>query len=127
MNKLIINGTSNSPKLFFDCETNVLEIMGYSYMENVVEFYKPIFKWLSEYLATLSSQCIVKMNLNYFNTSSSRCIMKLLDMLEEKHLEGYDIQVYWYYDVDNESLKELGEDFKSELKLNFDIVPLKND
>ena len=40
------------PTVNFNAETGVCEIAGESYLEETVEFYAPLIKWLEEYIST---------------------------------------------------------------------------
>jgi hypothetical protein len=48
--KLAIKNTLKSPSIDFNPETGVFEMSGVSLIENTLDFYKPVLKWLEEYL-----------------------------------------------------------------------------
>ena len=47
----------------------------------------------------------------------------LFDLLEEAQDGGKEITVNWYYDEENESAEEAGEDFKEDFEeMDFNII-----
>ena len=56
----------------------LIHINGKSYPENSVEFYKPITKWIDEYIETDPKETVFSISLEFFNTSSSKCILDIL-------------------------------------------------
>jgi hypothetical protein len=59
----------------------------------------------------------------YMNTSSSKCIMMLMEKFEEASNSGKSIVVNWYYDTENESELECGEELKEFVELEFTFIP----
>ena len=126
MENLYIQQTKSTPKIEFDSNLNKLALSGQSYPENSFKFYEPIFNWLDDYFCQLGSKSMVEViiNLSYFNTSSSKCIMMMLEKFEEAHKNGMDIVINWYYDIENESELECAEEFKEDVILPFNIIPV---
>ncbi len=116
MENLYIAATDCTPKIFFDQNNHVFEIRGSSYLENTVEFYTPIFSWLTEYLTPLDDASLtVNIELVYFNSSSSRILLEFFDTLNEKVLQGtVSIDVNWFYESEDEDMLEFGEDFQQD-------------
>ncbi len=118
MDNLIIEATRYTPQISFLADKNTLEIQGETYPENTAEFYSPVFIWLEEYLDQLADQkVVVNMEIIYFNSSSSKVLMDLFDKLEEAVEKGKEISVNWYYDKDDESALEYGEEFQEDLEV----------
>ena len=111
MNNLFIPRTSKTPDIFFDAEQGILEIKGRSIPENSVAFYAPVMQWLDEYESRPSDTQLV-IRLEYFNTSSSKCLIDIFRKLEKLHQPGAQVRVDWYYEEDDEDMKESGEDFR---------------
>lgn len=124
-----IEGTKDTPAIVFSTEEGILSISGYSYPENPVEFYKPILDLVDEMSTNLATDKAFKINiqLTYFNSSSSKIFMDIFDRLEEMAKDHMKIEVNWFYDADNESIQEYGEDFKEGLdSLKFNIVEIES-
>lgn len=122
MENLTIEETKSTPRIIFDAQENVLEIKGRSYPEDAMKFYKPAFDWLKEYVISLKGECICNISLIYINTSSRKIFLMILKLLEKAHSQGNPITINWYYHPDNENAKELGEEYKEEIELPFNLI-----
>jgi SiaC family regulatory phosphoprotein len=116
MDPLEIAATERSPAISFDFAGHHLKLRGESYPEDVTAFYTPVFQALDAYLADLGNgACRFDFELIYFNSSSAKAIMMLLEKLDEAAATGATIQVYWYYDEEDDTMEELGEEFGEDL------------
>ncbi|KHD09180.1 hypothetical protein PN36_01170 [Candidatus Thiomargarita nelsonii] len=125
MESLKIKATKYTPDVSFNAESNVLELKGECYPENIAEFSEPLFSWLEEYLPLLGTQAvIVNIDLNYFNSSTSKMLLNFFDRLEtEVTNNARNISVNWIYDPENDSAEEYGEEFQEDLEaLSFNLV-----
>ena len=117
MRKLHIPATDRSPEVDFDFDNGRLRLKGESYPEDVSAFYGPIFQALSEYLGSLGDgACRFDFELIYFNSSSAKAIMMLLEKLDEAAAKGASVSVHWYYDEEDDTMQELGEEFGEDLE-----------
>ncbi len=117
MPKLHIPATDRSPEVDFDFDSNELRLRGESYPEDVGAFYGPIFRALDDYLAGLGrGACRFNFELIYFNSSSAKAIMMLLEKLDEAAAKGASVRVHWYYDEEDDTMQELGEEFGEDLE-----------
>ena len=112
MNNLFIPRTSKTPDIFFDADQGILEIKGRSIPENSVAFYAPVMQWLSDYDQTPKQETQLVVKLEYFNTSSSKCLIDIFRKLEKIHQQESKVTVVWYYEAEDEDMKESGEDFR---------------
>ena len=121
-----IEPTKQTPAIYFNENSQLLELKGEMYPENIAEFSEPIFSWLEQYLEQLNEQTLtINIELNYFNSSSSKMLLDLFDQLEEAVAnDNKNIIVNWIYDSDNEYAYEYGEEFQEDLEhLPFHLVP----
>ena len=117
MEKLEIAATDRSPAVSFDFDAHHLKISGESYPEDVTAFYNPIFEILDQYLGALGEgSCRFDFELIYFNSSSAKAIMMLMEKLDEAAEEGASVTVNWYYDEEDDTMEELGEEFGEDLE-----------
>ncbi len=117
MEAITIAATDRSPAVSFDFDNDHLKISGESYPEDVTEFYNPLFQALDAYLADLGNgNCRFDFELIYFNSSSAKAIMTLMDKLDEAADEGASIDIYWFYDEEDDTMAELGEEFGEDLE-----------
>ncbi len=124
MEKLHIEATKYSPEINLDPAAGVLEIKGKSYPENTFEFYAPVMKWLEEYIASSpGGKTVVNMEIIYFNSSSSKFFFDFFDVIEEAVEGGFEVEINWIYDRENENALEAGEDFMEDFEsLNFNLA-----
>jgi protein tyrosine phosphatase len=117
MQNLSIPASARTPAIDFDFGKNHLKLSGESYPEDVTEFYNPIFSALDAYLATLGNgnSCRFDFELIYLNSSSAKAIMMLMDKLEAAAAKGAAVDVYWFYDKEDDTMQELGEEFGEDL------------
>jgi hypothetical protein len=115
--KLDIEATSRTPAVSFDFNQNRLKIAGESYPEDVTEFYGPVFAALDGYLSKLGAgSCRFDFELIYLNSSSAKAIMMLMDKLDAAAKKGAAVDVFWYYDKEDDTMQELGEEFGEDLE-----------
>lgn len=115
--KLNIEATSRTPAVVFDFTNHHLKIAGESYPEDVTEFYGPVFTALDNYLNTIGKEkCRFDFELIYLNSSSAKAIMMVMDKLEAAAKKGAAVEVYWYYDNEDDTMQELGEEFGEDLE-----------
>ena len=113
---LHIEATSRTPSVVFDFVNNHLKIAGESYPEDVTEFYRPVFAALDDYLAKLGTgSCRFDFELIYLNSSSAKAVMMLMDKLEAAAEKGASVDVHWFYDKEDDTMQELGEEFGEDL------------
>lgn len=125
MKNFSIPGTNSTPEIHLDAEKNLMEISGESYPENSFEFYAPVIKWIRDYVKEASGFVQMNINLVYLNTSSTRCLIEILDELEKAFQNGKNIKVTWFYEEGNDRAAETAEEFKEDLTIPFQIVPVK--
>lgn len=124
MTNLIIEKTLRTPYIFFDTEDCTLVVKGRSIPENSLQFYGVLFKWAdSFYQDTEGHQKLeIIFKLEYFNTSSSKCILDFLRKLEKLKELGVKVKISWFYDLRDEDMLEVGEDFREILDLDIELL-----
>jgi hypothetical protein len=117
LNKLDIEATTRTPAVSFDFDGNHLTIKGESYPEDVTEFYGRVFAALDAYLEQLGAgNCRFDFELIYLNSSSAKAVMMLMDKLDAAAKNGASVDIYWYYDSEDDTMQELGEEFGEDLE-----------
>lgn len=122
MENIILEGTGRTPAIIFDAAKGTLEISGRSIPENSLAFYKPLFDWIDDYVQSPRKETNIDFNLEYFNTSSSKCILDMLRKLERLAEDGHKANVKWFFDEGDEDMEESGNDFKSLINLDIELV-----
>ncbi len=122
MKNLKIEPSIKTPHISFDYETGKLELKGKSIPENSVEFYRTVYEWLDNYALSPKPKTEITVGLEYFNTSSSKCLLDIFRKLENISKTGKsDVSVVWLYEEEDEDMMEAGDDYKTIVKLPFDI------
>ena len=117
MQSLSIPASIRTPAIDFDFGKNHLKLSGESYPEDVTEFYNPVFSALDAYLTTLGSgSCRFDFELIYLNSSSAKAVMMLMDKLDAAAAKGAAVDVHWFYDEEDDTMQELGEEFGEDLE-----------
>ncbi|MCX6294561.1 MAG: DUF1987 domain-containing protein [Bacteroidetes bacterium] len=122
MEKLLINSTETTPLVSFDPDNGLLEIEGRLIPEDVGDFFAPIFVWLENYLPENNKPILVRFCLFYYNTSSSKRIFNIMRKFDALYLKGIDLKIRWEYEEGDEDTVQEGEDYKTFLKVPFEIV-----
>jgi len=108
MDKIVLEGTEDTPKVVLDPSNNEYEISGRSIPEDATAFYKPVMDWLEGF--SPSSGMKLSFKLQYFNTSSSKVILDIISKLENFKDNG-KVSVLWHYHEDDEDMLEAGEEY----------------
>ncbi len=122
MDSLIIPATGRTPGVAFDFTAGHLRLTGESYPDDVATFFGPVFLALRAYLdeepaePPAATPIRFDMELLYFNSSSAKVLMTLFQMLETVAKTGRPVAVTWSYEENDESMRELGEDFAEDLR-----------
>jgi hypothetical protein len=123
INTFTSDQTPKSPLINFDPQSGNMQMKGKSIPENSVIFYKPVFEWLDNYIQNPAPKTSLSIQLDYFNTSSSKCIVDIFKKLEliSKNGKG-EVIINWLYDENDDDMLEAGEDYKSLIKIPFNLV-----
>ncbi|WP_448518651.1 DUF1987 domain-containing protein [Rhodoflexus sp.] len=124
MENFFLEETSKTPKLHFDASSGKFLMSGRSIPENAIEFYKPLFEWLDEYVKHPCTKTDFEIRLEYFNTSSSKCLVEIFRRLEK--IKDKEVVINWYYEEDDEDMQESGEDFKELIDIPIVLNMIEN-
>ncbi|MBN2523530.1 MAG: DUF1987 domain-containing protein [Bacteroidales bacterium] len=122
MEKLEIEKKTNTPAVIFDHESGHMKIEGRSIPENPGEFYDDLIDWVKEYFKQPKTNTIIDLNLEYVNSGSSKYLLGLFRVIKDEAQKGRNITVNWYYEEDDEAILNLGEHYKSSLKIPFNLI-----
>ena len=125
MKKLIIDQTSNSPKVILDPEKKIYEISGESRPPDVREFYDQIINWMDDFSLQLMKTDDKKepvpftFNFGYFNSSSGKMILDICKALARLQARGMNVSVNWHYEKDDVDMMEVGQEISRIVKFQF--------
>ena len=125
MRDLKIHRTPKTPQIDFNLTTGVFLVSGVSVPENSMEFYGTLIGWLKDYIKSPVENTKVVFKLSYVNTSSLQFIYDLLMLLNSVNGKGSSVSVEWYYLEEDIDMKEMGEDFKEALTIDFSFFEVE--
>ncbi|KQQ57186.1 Fe-S oxidoreductase [Pseudomonas sp. Leaf127] len=126
MDNFFVEATATSPEVDFRFDQHLLSLKGESYPENAAAFYAPVVQRLRDFLAQCSGVSITaNIALAYFNSSSTKMLFSIFDTLDAAAGAGNTIVVNWYYDEEDETIFEFGEELKADFTaLTFNDHPV---
>jgi hypothetical protein len=125
MKTLIIEQTSNSPKVILDPEKKIYEISGESRPPDVREFYDQIITWLDDFSLHIvkaddkNEPVEFSFNLGYFNSSSGKMILDICKILARLQSRGMKVVINWHYEKDDVDMMEVGQEISRIVKFPF--------
>jgi hypothetical protein len=122
MEKIIIEGTDVSPQVILDIENNNFSIIGKSVVTEANTFYAPLIDWLEKSEKEFTKRIDFVFDLEYFNIYSSKRILFILYKLSDLKKSGVDVQVIWHFSLEDDDMKEVGEDFACMVNLPFEFI-----
>lgn len=112
MEKIVIqNAMKTSPGIYFYPDKKVLEITGRSIPENPEFIYSNLCDWVNNYFSNGRQDLTVNLSLEYVNSGSSKFLLGALRLLAS-FKKTNDISLRWLYEEDDESILELGENYR---------------
>ena len=127
MEDIEIQPTATTPKISFHPREGHFEISGKSLPENSYDFFQPLLDYVEAYAEAPQEATKLVFKLQYFNTNSTSQFLRMIKKFEKIHAAGKNVEVHWFYDEEDEDMKEAGEDFKVLLRLPILIkgIPLE--
>jgi hypothetical protein len=98
-----------------------LLIRGRSVPFEYPEIYDTIYDRLKVYMKKPERETRVDIDLSAINAVSKFSIMQTFRLFEEMNRQGANVQVSWYYQLDDEDVYELGEICKSTFDVDMNI------
>jgi len=125
LKQLVIKGTDTTPTVNFDCHSGLLEITGRSLPEDSEEFFKPLLEWVNEYANAPQPETTVNINFVYIKSSSFKIMYDMFKVLEKVHANGNPVAINWYYEEDDDEIREMGTDYSAVINMPFTIIELE--
>ena len=128
MRKLIIDQTSNSPKVVLDPEQRIYEISGESRPPDVREFYDQILNWMDDFSLHLTKlddkaePVRFSFNFGYFNSSSGKLILDICKVLSRLQARGMNVSVNWHFEKEDVDMLEVGQEISRIVKFPFEYT-----
>jgi len=127
MENLEIEGSHKNffiPTVKFNAQTGICELSGESFLEDTVEFYKPVIDWIEEYINKINHPIAFIIKLSYFNTSTSRSILDILNILKDYEEDNGEVVINWHFDENDIDMEEDIDDYIIDTGLDINKIPL---
>lgn len=121
MDKLLHEPTKTTPWILFDPEEGVLELKGVSSPESATAFFAGLFRAMDDFVDQGEKGLKATFDFVYFNTSTSKCLYEILKKAKSYQAAGHEVAISWFYEEDDDDMKEVGEDFADLLDLSFNF------
>ncbi len=120
METLIIESTPVTPFVIFNPIEGRFELSGHSRPEDGKRFFFPLIKYINDYQEKIGNRQTVEgiksdnfsfiFKFSYINSASSKFLCEFLfHVLKFKNI-GVSFTIEWYYEENDDDMKELGED-----------------
>jgi len=127
MEILEITATDESPEIRFDPSKGLLEINGKSLPEHIKEFYQPLDDAVRKYVERPQQITNIMFKLMYLNSASTKKILEIVTLFENLVKKGYIVNLYWYYEQNDEDMLEEGEGFARLTEIPVQLVQFSNE
>jgi len=123
MSDLDIEKTFNTPAVSLNYFEGIFRMIGRAIPEDPVEFFEKIMDSLKDYYYN-EPQPLTKLEfqLEYVNSGSSKMLIDLFSIVKARYEKGYQCKVLWFYDKEDESIQELGQYYKNNFKIPFELI-----
>lgn len=113
---IVREATTRTPRVSFLFSDGKLSLTGESYPEDVTKFYGPLLDALEAFVEGRPKRCDLDLALIYFNSSSAKAITMIMERVDAAAARGTEAAVRWFFDPEDETMEELGEEFGEDLE-----------
>ncbi len=115
-------GDHSHPTIIFDKDKNLFLIRGRSFPEDAEALFREPIEWLEEYAKNPNDKTIFTIKLYYYNSATARKLLEIFDVLERIKKSGKEAVVQWYYQEEDDVIRENGEDFALLFNIDFELI-----
>jgi len=83
-----------------------------------------LVNWVEDYCKSPEEKTIVNIRIEYINSGSNRFIFKILKAIASLHKNGFKVELKWYYEEDDDAIKNLGNDLQTLIDMPFEMVAI---
>lgn len=127
MKPLEITPTFSTPSAKLNAETGTIQFEGRSIPEDAEVFYSPVLSWLEEYYKKPAPFTTLSFRLDYVNSGSSKYLLELFRIVGRNYRAGHECLVTWYYEEEDEALQDLGDHYRTTIKIPFEFKVIKEE
>ncbi len=121
-NIILTEGTQTTPQIKLDSVNGVISFKGKIITVDCESLFKPLYDWLNTYVNQPASKTDIQIQLDYFNTLGTKYLTSFLKKIEVQLSPKNETKVYWFYDIEDEDMLEIAEDFQTVINLPFELI-----
>ncbi len=110
------------PELLIDEEKHYIRVSGSSYPEDIIEVYGDFLLDLSNIKIEPNSELICDFRFDILSSTTMRILHEIFTLFENYLEAGKEIVVNWFYDPDDEDMKDIGLTFAEILNLKINVI-----
>ncbi len=110
------------PELLIDEEKHYIRVSGSSYPEDIIEVYGDFLLDLSNIKIEPNSELICDFRFDILSSATMRILHEIFTLFENYLEVGKEIVVNWFYDPDDEDMKDIGLTFAEILNLKINVI-----
>ena len=118
---------NSTPGFFFQKDSGEFLIVGSSFPEDAHETFDTICDWIDEYIKKPAQRTVLDFILSYYNSVSASYFFDIMKKIEKLKDLGYNASIRWFYNEGDIDLMEDGEEYKSLLDIDFEMVLIGSD
>ena len=125
IDEYVIPATKESPLITFNGENGQFKISGTSISDQSDLLFEGLSTWIDNYLLNPKNVTQLIINLDYFDISTSKHLLAVLNKLKALQENEKLITVEWHYNLKEDDMLELGQDYEMMVRLPFKYVGYK--
>lgn len=123
MNPLIRTSTRCTPFINIDYDQASIKIIGKSINANPSEFYEGLSQKLNQIQTTTKDVITITFRIDAMDMQGGHYLLDFVKKVKAL-CQGKKLKVNWFYDKNNEVMREIGEDYESILDINFNYFTI---
>ena len=119
--KLLIEPTTDTPKIILSEDEPAFLFSGSSYPENTEQFYRPVIEWLMNYAKNPKSFSVFEFRLKFYSSATEKIFIDIMQIIQEIS-EKSAVIIKWYYNKYDEDAFEFALQFSKLIDIQFNII-----
>jgi hypothetical protein len=120
---LLENKEKTLPTIIYEEINGTIHIKGRCVSLKIKKHFQKFFLYLKNYLLTNTTNINVHTDIEYFSIDASKMLMELFYILKQYiYDKNFSVDVYWYYEKDNEDILKCGKEYEELSHLNFHYI-----
>ena len=117
-----IEGSDNSPRVWLDEKSGIIEMSGVSSFRNPFHFYRCLARWIRAFNLGEHKTRVVNMKFDYLDEDSLEGMEFILQQLFLLGKENNDLIINWYYSGENSLMQMVGMRYSGRGGIRFNLI-----